>query len=94
MPIHTKLDLLADPIRAKAEAAFSQMQTDLELKRLGADRVMVVETLRDLSTQMAYYARGRMAETDAQAMYAAAGLWKIGEKEAAQKITWTLDSKH
>ena len=94
MSIHIKLDLLADPIRSKAEAAIMQMQADAQLKELGVDRVMVVETLRDLSTQMAYYARGRMAEADAQAMYAAAGLWKIGEKEAAQKITWTLDSKH
>jgi hypothetical protein len=92
--IHTKLDLLAAPIRSKAEAAISQMQSDPELKRLGVDRVMVVETLRDLTTQMAYYSRGRMAEADAQAMYAAAGLWKIGEAEARQKITWTLDSKH
>lgn len=94
MPIHTNLDLLNDTIKEKASSALSAMQTDSELKRLGADRVQVIETLRELSTQMAYYSRGLMPVANVQAMYSAAGLWKIGEKEARQQITWTLDSKH
>ena len=92
--MHVKLNLLSDKIREKAEEAVGQMQGDSQLKALGVDRVMIVETLRDLSTQMAYYARGRMVVSDVQAMYAAAGLWKIGESESRQKTTWTLDSKH
>lgn len=92
--INTRLSLLDESIKSKAELTIAQMEVDAELKRLGVDRVMVIETLRELSTQMAYYSRGRMDTADAQAMYAAAGLWKIGEAEARQKITWTLDSKH
>jgi peptidoglycan L-alanyl-D-glutamate endopeptidase CwlK len=92
--LQTNLSYLADAIQEKARAALEEMNADNELKRLGVSSVIVSETLRHLSTQMAYYARGRMAAADVKMMYKAANLWNISDADAVKQITWTLDSKH
>lgn len=89
-----KLDGLEPDFGSKARLAVSLMAQDQELKSLGVVSIVVVETRRPLPTQMAYYSRGRMATNDVKAMFAAAGLWKLSDKEAQIKTTWTLNSKH
>lgn len=70
------------------------MASDAELKALGVSRIIVVEGVRELARQMAYYSRGRMKTPDVQAMYLAAGLHKLTDTEAQTQITWTLKSRH
>lgn len=53
----TNLDLLDDKIKQKAKNVFAEMNNDIELKKLGVQRVIVNESLRELATQMAYYSR-------------------------------------
>ena len=91
----TKLDGLAPKFRVRVEAALDAMAQDAELKRLGVQKIIVVEGLRTLATQMAYYCRGRMKDiADVKAMFAAAGLWALTDKEAVTPSTWTLKSRH
>jgi hypothetical protein len=92
--LQTALDLLEPALEAKARKAIEAMRSDATLKAMGVDGIAVSETMRHLSTQMAYYSRGRMPVPDVQAMYKAAGLWNINEEEAKKHITWTLESKH
>jgi len=92
--LQTNLDYLDNTIQQKVRDAMLEMRTDEELKKLGVDNVVVSETLRHLATQMAYYSRGRMAIVDVKAMYKAAGLWNLSDKDTQIQITWTLDSKH
>lgn len=87
MALHRTLDALAPDVAAKAQAALD------ELDATGAE-YYVAETLRELSTQMAYYSRARMKVEDVQAMYKAAGLYAISATEAVKPCTWTLDSRH
>lgn len=89
------LESLSDYIRDKARDALIAMNADMELKGLGVVSVVINESRRDLTTQMAYFSRGRMpAVEDVRAMYRAAGLGSITAGEAKRAITWTLDSKH
>jgi len=92
--LKTALNLLDPAVEAKARKAIEAMRADEKLKALGVDGIGISETLRDLTAQMAYYSRGRMPVQDVKAMYAAAGLWEIGDEDAAKPITWTLESKH
>jgi hypothetical protein len=92
--LQTAIDLLDPVIKEKAQKAIAAMRADEKLKALGVDGIGISETLRHLSTQMAYYSRGRMPVQDVKAMYDAAGLWNISDADAAKPITWTLDSKH
>lgn len=94
MPIHTDLGSLVPELKQKATNAITAMRSDETLQSMGVQTVTVIETLRTLDTQMAYYSRGRMEADDVKAMYKAAGLWKISDDDARKKITWTLDSKH
>ena len=89
-----KLDGLSPKFRGRVEAALERMGTDSELKALGVQKIIVVEGLRPLATQMAYYSRGRMKTADVQAMFAAARLWKLSDTEAQTPVTWTLKSRH
>ena len=90
----SKLDGLSPKFKERVEAALDRMASDAELKALGVSRIIVVEGLRPLSRQMAYYSRGRMKTPDVQAMYLAAGLYKPSDTEAQTPITWTLKSRH
>ena len=55
---------------------------------------MVLETRRELSTQMAYYARGRCPVEVVKAYFERCKLWKITDAEAKVPNTKTLYSKH
>jgi peptidoglycan LD-endopeptidase CwlK len=88
------IELLNASIKDKAIKAISEMNADSKLKQLGASGVVVIETIRQLVTQMAYYARGRMDTDDVRSMFYAAKLWELSDMEAKQKVTWTLKSKH
>jgi len=92
--IHNNLTKLKDSIRPKVIAALDEMRADKILADSGVTGIMVSETLRELPTQMAYFARGRMNPDDTKAMYKAAGLYEIGTEEAKRTATWTLESKH
>lgn len=88
------IELLSAAIKDKAKKAIADMDADSKLKQLGASGVVVIETIRQLVTQMAYYARGRMDTDDVRSMFHAAKLWDLSDMEAKQKVTWTLKSKH
>ena len=91
----TKLEGLAPKFRVRVEAALDAMAQDAELKRLGVQKIIVVEGLRTLATQIAYYCRGRMKNpADVKAIFNAAGLWALTDKEAVTPSTWTLKSRH
>ena len=79
---------------AKARQALEYMRADKRLKELGVAGIIIIETRRSLVTQMAYFSRGRMAPEDVRAMFQAAGLWKLSDKETQTPSTWTLKSKH
>ena len=89
-----KIADLQPDTQIKAELAIEKMRSDVELKKMGVTGIYVSETLRTLATQMAYYSRSRMSVSDVKKMYAAAGLYKISDEEAAKANTWTLSSKH
>jgi len=89
-----RLDGLQPKFRARLEAALFAMRQDRTLKDAGVKDIVVVEGLRTLPVQMAYYSRGRMKTIDVQAMYVAAGLYKLTDTEAQTPITWTLKSRH
>jgi len=94
MPLHTDLGRLVPDFKIRVTKALADMAHDETLKSMGVQNITVIETIRDLSTQMAYFARGRMEADDVRSMYKAAGLWKITDDDACKVITWTLDSKH
>ena len=95
MALHTDIHMLVPALQGRATAALKEMRYDIVLKDNGVSAITVVETLRDLCTQMAYYCRGRMlGAQDVKAMYKAAGLWNITDDDAEKVITWTLQSKH
>jgi len=56
--------------------------------------VIVLETRRELCTQMAYFSRGRGPKELVFAYFERCGLWKLTEVEAATINTKTLYSKH
>ena len=90
-----KLDGLDSNFRARVESALAEMERDAELKHLGVQKIIIVEGLRTLTTQLAYYCRGRMKNSaDVKAIFNAAGLWALTDKEAVTPSTWTLKSRH
>jgi hypothetical protein len=56
--------------------------------------IIVLETKRLLSTQMAYYSRGRAPVGLVKDYFKRCGLWAITDAEAAVENTKTLYSKH
>lgn len=89
-----RLDGLSPKFRVRVESALERMRQDAELRAAGVRDIIVVEGLRPLATQMAYYTSGRMTPDDVRAMYAAAGLYKPSDDEAKRPVTWTLRSRH
>ena len=92
--IHKSIADLERSVQDKFQKAFDEMNKSVELKKLGAEGVIINETLRDLVTQMAYFVRGRMDVKYVKMFYAAAGLYDIGEVEARTVNTNTLRSNH
>lgn len=89
-----RLDGLSPKFRVRVESALERMRQDAELRAAGVRDIIVVEGLRPLATQMAYYTRGRMKPDDVRAMYQAAGLYRPSDNEAKRPVTWTLRSRH
>jgi hypothetical protein len=56
--------------------------------------VIVLETLRELSTQIAYHLRGRAPVDEVRAVFARCGLWAISDMEARTVNTQTFYSLH
>lgn len=56
--------------------------------------LIVLETRRELATQMAYYARGRASAELVKAYFRACRLWPLTTAEAEIISTQTLYSKH
>lgn len=92
--IHKKISDLELSVQRRFQEAYEEMNNSEKLKELGAERVVISETLRDLTTQMAYFVRGRMEVKYVKQFYAAAGLYDIGEVEARTVCTNTLRSNH
>lgn len=89
-----KIEELKKPFGFLAVSALRSMRESQALKDLGVENVVISEAKRSLSTQMAYYSRGRMDVADVKKMYKAAGLYELSDSEAKTKNTWTLQSKH
>lgn len=86
---------LAKKVQPYATKAYKAMNSSKALKNLGVDKVIIVETKRDLSVQMAYYSRSRMKDpNDVKAMYKAAGLYEPSLSECKTANTQTLNSNH
>ena len=82
-------------IQPMANKAYKAMNSSAVLKKLGVEKVVIVETKRDLAVQMAYYSRSRMKDpNDVKAMYKAAGLYEPSIKECNTENTKTLNSNH
>ena len=82
-------------IQTAANKAYKAMNNSAALKKLGVEKVIIVETKRDLAVQMAYYSRSRMKDpNDVKAMYKAAGLYEPTLKECETANTKTLNSNH
>ena len=90
-----ELNDLIPKFREQVLPALEYMRADKELKALGVAAVLIMETRRDLITQIAYYCRGSgMSPEKVRAVWQAAGLWKLTDKETQTPTTWTLKSKH
>ena len=82
-------------IQPAANKAYKAMNKSAALKKLGVEKVIIVETKRDLAVQMAYYSRSRMKDpNDVKAMYKAAGLYEPEDWECDRANTQTLSSNH
>ena len=82
-------------IQSAATKTYNAMNNSKILKNLGVEKVVIVETKRDLAVQMAYYSRSRMKDPkDVKAMYKAAGLYEPTLKECNTANTQTLNSNH
>ena len=92
--IHKKISDLELGVQPRFHEAWEKMNHNLKLKELGVESIAINETLRDLPTQMAYFARGRMDVKYVKQYYSAAGLYDIGEVEARTVCTNTLRSNH
>ena len=86
---------LAKNVQSAANKAYKSMNNSSKLKKLGVEKVVIVETKRELAVQMAYYSRSRMKDPkDVKAMYKAAGLYEPSLSECNKANTQTLNSNH
>ena len=92
--IHKSLTDLEYSVQGKFHDCYTKMNNSELLKEMGVEKVAINETLRDLTTQMAYFVRGRMETKYVKMFYAAAGLYEIGDVEAQTVCTNTLRSNH
>jgi hypothetical protein len=91
----SKLDDLYPRFRQRCAIMLEGMSRDKKLADMGVKSIIIVEGKRSLTTQIAYYCRGRMRRNeDVKAVFKAAGLWALTDSEAETPNTWTLKSKH
>lgn len=82
-------------VQKAATKAYNEMNKSTILKNFGVEKVVIVETKRELAVQMAYYSRSRMKNPeDVKAMYKAAGLYEPTIAECKTANTKTLNSNH
>ena len=74
-----------------AQVLLARFSHDLTLAGLN---FIVTSTLRTIEEQTALYAQGRDDYATICALREAAGMWEIGEEEAARVVTWTMNSRH
>ena len=90
-----KIKDLNKDVQPAANKTYKAMNNSAVLKKLGVEKVIIVETKRDLTVQMAYFSRSRMKDIrDVKAMYKAAGLYEPSELECNTANTQTLNSNH
>lgn len=90
-----KIKDMAAEVQPAATKAYRAMNASTALKKMGVEKVVIVETKRDLAVQMAYYSRSRMKDPkDVKAMYKAAGLYEPSLSECNTANTQTLNSNH
>lgn len=103
MPLHKDIGSLRKDIQTKATECLAEMNADPDIKKAGYS-IIILETLRDLTVQMAYAVRARIKahSTDdindlqwVQNFFKRAGLtWSPSAEENKKPSTWTLDSRH
>jgi len=89
MPIQNDINLL-DPRMQKC----IRRLIELVPARMQGYQLYVNETLRQLSVQMAYRARGTAPAWLVKEYFKACGLWQITDAECAVQNTKTMESKH
>jgi hypothetical protein len=62
--LYTDIEHLVPEMQPMVRQALAEMNADERLTKLGATSVVISETLRELSVQMAYYSRGRMTQIE------------------------------
>ena len=86
---------LEKSVQPAANKVYRAMNNSAALKKKGVEKVVIIETKRDLAVQMAYYSRSRMKDiNDVKAMYKAAGLYEPADWECRTANTQTLKSNH
>jgi len=103
MALHRSLELLVPQAQNKCQALLDGCAESSVLQKLGY-RVILLETLRELATQMAYAVKSRIKARPedgmedhqwVQAFFRKAGLdWIPTKAENQRPSTWTLESKH
>lgn len=92
--LYKTVDMLAPEMQSKCLSFLALCAVDPVIRAFGYT-VILLETLRELTTQLAYFCSGRMQRPeDVQAIFAAVGLWAITTAEAQKERTWTLASRH
>lgn len=87
MGLHRDIESMNEAARDKARAFIAALNA-------AGIKYYVLETVRTLLVQKAYYAQGRAPLEKINALRREAGLWEIGPEEAKRVITWTLQSRH
>ena len=78
-------------LKPKAQPLFEAFLTALDKQGL---RYSVLETLRTIEVQEAYYAQGRKPLAEINGLRVKAGLYPLGEEEGKKIITNTMQSVH
>jgi len=104
MAVIKTMEALSEGFREQAKAALAAMREDKFLHDEGYPYVVVLETRRLLTVQMAYAVRGRFkalpgdpydTEGWVRAFFREAGIpWVPSDAECTTPSTWTLQSKH
>ena len=84
MSFHNDLESLEPEMREKIKALITRCE-------LAGCQILVNETLREQTTQNAYYAQGRQSLVAVNSLRHTAGLWHLTETENRQIITDSLD---
>ncbi len=87
MGLHRDIESMADAAREKARSFVAALDA-------AGVKYYILETVRTLNVQKAYYSQGRAPIEKTNQLRREAGLWEIGPDENKKVITWTLQSRH